>query len=101
MRKKIPLLPVIAVMICMVAAFIWTSLNNQEKLKEIKSSYEQSRVQLAKAQNEQASLQETLDSADTDAFVENQARTVHGYMRPDEIRFVITNPEALYAGEKE
>ena len=101
MRKKIPLLPIIAMMVCMVAAFAWTSYGNRQRLDELKTKYEQSRVQLAQAQNEQAALQETMDLAETDAFVENQARTQYGYMKPDEIRFVITNPETLYAGEAE
>ena len=37
-------------------------------------------------------------NAETDAYVENEARTKYGYMRRGEIRFVITNPEVLYGG---
>ena len=51
-------------------------------------------------QGDQADLKTQLETVGTDAFIENQARTMYGYMMPDEIRFVITNPEALY-GEDE
>lgn len=41
-----------------------------------------------------------LDTVGSDSFIENQARTMYGYMMPDEIRFVITNPEALYGDDE-
>ena len=55
---------------------------------------------LTELQGEQADLKTQLETVGTAAFIENQARTMYGYMMPDEIRFVITNPEALY-GEDE
>ena len=39
-----------------------------------------------------------IHNAETDAYIENEARTKYGYMRRGEIRFVITNPEVLYGG---
>ena len=41
----------------------------------------------------------SLASVGSDAYIENQARTVYGYMMPDEIRLVISNPETLYGEE--
>ncbi|MDD3411330.1 MAG: septum formation initiator family protein [Eubacteriales bacterium] len=96
MRRRIGLWPVVAVILCMVGAFMWQSSRLERSMDEVSQQYEQSRVKLSQLQSEQATLQLTLENVDTDAFIENRARTEYGYMKPDEIRFVITNPEALY-----
>jgi cell division protein FtsB len=43
--------------------------------------------------NTKQELEEELDTIDTDAFVERQARDEYDYMMPDELRFVITFPD--------
>lgn len=96
MRRSIRIWPVLAIIGCMLAAFLWSSSQVTGAIKQVDDMYKQSRVKLTQLQNEQASLKETLELVGTEAFIENQARTLYGYMKPDEIRFVITNPEALY-----
>ena len=45
-------------------------------------------------------LQNELQIVETDDYIISKARQIHGYMMPDELLFVIKNPEALY-GETE
>lgn len=53
-------------------------------------------MQLQELQRIGRELTLELSKAETDAFVENEARTKYGYLKPGEIRFVVTNPEVLY-----
>lgn len=100
MRRSISIWPVCAVLACMLVAFIWSSSQLTGSIKSVDEKYNQSRVKLTQLQNEQTGLKSTLEMVDTEAFIENQARTLYGYMRPDEIRFVITNPEVLYGTDE-
>lgn len=100
MRRTVNVWWVIAVVACVFAAFFFYSSQLTETIEEMQQVIEEGNVRLAQLQARNAELEATLKSAGTDAFVENQARNEYGYMMPDEIRFVITNPEALY-GEEE
>ena len=96
MRKSVGLWPVCALLVCILAAFFWSNAQVSKSVKEVNEKYERSRVKLTQLQGEQTELKNTLELVGTDAFIESQARSIYGYMRPDEIRFVITNPEVLY-----
>jgi cell division protein FtsB len=98
MRRSIRVWPVLAILACMLVAFLWSSGQVTGAINQVDDKYNQSRVKLTQLQNEQAALKETLDLVGTEAFIEDRARS-YGYMKPDEIRFVITNPEVLYGTE--
>jgi len=85
---------------CVLVAFFWYSGTLSQTIDELNDTYDQTQMRLTQLQGDQADLKTQLETVGTDAFIENQARTMYGYMMPDEIRFVITNPEALY-GEDE
>ena len=96
MRRRVGLFPVLAVLACVTIAFLWVSSKLDNSIADVNQQYQQLVVVSNSLETEQNTLKETLASANTDAFIENQARTLYDYMKPDEIRFVITNPEALY-----
>lgn len=96
MRRRVGLVPVLAVLACLTIAFLWVSSKLDNNLADVNQQYQQAIASSNMQETEQNILKNTLASANTDAFVENQARTLYDYMKPDEIRFVITNPEALY-----
>ena len=85
---------------CILAGFFWYNSTLSRTLDELDANYENSKVRLSAVQTEQTELQSMLETVGTDAFIENQARTMYGYMMPNEIRFVINNPEALYGDEE-
>lgn len=99
MRKSVSFWPILAILAVMLGGFLWSSSQISGSINQVEAKYDQGRVKLTQLQNEQSGLKETLDIVGTDAFVENQARTMYGYMKPDEVRFVITNPEVLYGIE--
>lgn len=81
---------------CVLTAFFVCSGNLKSAVEELDEIGASQKQRLSDLKNEKADLAATLKEAGTDTFVENQARSLYGYMMPDEIRFVITNPEALY-----
>lgn len=93
MRRTVNIWWVIAVIACVFVAFFWYSSKLSETIEELQDTVEQGNVRLAALQAENAQLEAELKTADTDAFVENQARNEYGYMMPDEIRFVITGTD--------
>lgn len=100
MRKTMNIWVLIAMSACVLVAFFWYSGTLSQTIDELNDTYDQTQMRLTQLQGDQADLKTQLETVGTDAFIENQARTMYGYMMPDEIRFVITNPEALY-GENE
>lgn len=93
MRRTVNIWWVIAVFACVTAAFFWYSSQLSDTVAQLQASVEAGNVRLAALQAENARLEATLKAADTDAFVEDQARNEYGYMMPDEIRFVITGSD--------
>ncbi len=81
-----------------VIGITFAAANNQiqSSIANMSKQESQNRIQLSNIQSEKLSLEAELSAADTDAYIENEARTRYGYLKPGELRFVITNPEALY-----
>ena len=93
MRRTVNIWWVIAVVACVTAAFFWYSNKLTDTVAQLEATVETGNVRLAALQAENARLEATLKAADSDAFVEDQARNEYGYMMPDEIRFVITGSD--------
>ena len=54
------------------------------------------RIERDKKYKESQRLQHELEIVGTDDYIIAKARQIYGYMMPDELLFVIKNPEALY-----
>jgi len=93
-RRTVNIWWIIAIFACVLAAFSWYNGKLTDTIAELEVVVEENTMRLNQLQAENAELEATLKSAGTDAFVENQARTVFDYMMPDEIRFVITGAES-------
>lgn len=101
MRRTVNIWWVIAVFACVTVAFFWYSNKLTDTVAELQEAVETGNVRLAALQAENARLEATLKAADTDAFVEDQARNEYGYMMPDEIRFVITGSDYQNGSDEE
>lgn len=84
---------VVIVLACILIGFFCFSNTLSDNLKELKAVSKDNAVRISGLENKQTELENTLASAGTEAFIENQARTQYGYMMPDEIRFVISGLE--------
>lgn len=100
MRRTMNAWIVVIVCACVMVAFFSYNSTLSATQNELDATYNAATVRLNTLRAEKADLEEKLQTVGTDAFIENQARTMYGYMMPDEIRFVITNPEVLYGDEE-
>lgn len=89
-------------LICGVIIYTYNAGISQmdTKIAIMKQDEGQYRVQLTQLQKEQRALRDEIEQAGTDAYIENKARTEYGFLKPGEIRFEITNPEALYSDKE-
>lgn len=65
----------------------------QERVTALRIARDQMNKELSKLQNEVKIVQ-------TDDYIIAKARELYGYMMPDELLFVIKNPEALYGSDE-
>ena len=100
MRKTMNIWVLVIACACILVGFFWYNGTLFRTLGDLDAAYESSKIRLSAIQTEQTELQSMLETVGTDAFIENQARTMYGYMMPNEIRFVINNPEALYGDDE-
>jgi len=94
-------MPFIIVLACLSIAFLWVSSRLDKQIDNASSLYQQAAALNNTLETRQNKLKETLETTGSDAFIENQARSLYDYMKQDEIRIVITNPEALYGTDGE
>ena len=100
MRKTMNVWVLIGISVCVLVAFFWYSGTLNTTIQELNATYEAGSLRLASLKDQRTELKATLDMVGTDAFIEEQARNMYCYMMPDEIRFVITNRDALYGDEE-
>ena len=101
MHRTMNLWVIVAVFACILIGFFWVSGTLTDSLDELKSVSDGNAARISNLENEQTTLEATLASAGTEAFIENQARTQYGYMMPDEIRFMISGLEMEENAEAE
>ena len=99
MRRTMNIWLLVALCACVLIGFVWYNQSLNKTLKELDTVSNDAKIRLTQLQGEQSELEAQVASVGTDAFVDNQARTLYGYIMPDEVRFVIDNPEALYGDE--
>ena len=96
LRKRVRLTPVIVLLACVSIAFFWLSSGLDRSISEADAQYQQAVADGNELETTQNTLKQTLSTVNSDAFIEKQARNLYDYMKQDELRIVITNPEALY-----
>lgn len=101
LRRTISIWWVVGVIACVLVAFFSYSNKLSGEIDTLQKMLEQEKIKLAEMRSENAELEAELNNAGTEAFVENQARDLYGYMMPDEIRFVLTNPHTESEGTSE
>jgi len=94
LRKTLNIWWVIVFVACVLAAFFMYSNKLADEIDAMQDILEEEKVKLTEMHAANTELENELKSAGTEAFIENQARDQYGFMMPDEIRFVISNPHA-------
>ena len=100
MHARVKIVAVICILIVIAIAFAVFYIQKQNTIKSLDERYVEALSYQQYLENKESNLREMLAALGTDAFIENLARTKYGYMKSDEIRFVITNPEVLYGTQE-
>ena len=100
MPVRVRVVAVICILDVITIAFAFLFFQQRNAMKELDERYIEALSYHQYLENKENKLQATLAAMGTDAFIENLARTLYGYMKSDELRFVITNPEALYGTQE-
>lgn len=96
MRRTVNIWFLIGALACVLIAFFCFSGSLSKTISELNAMHDEGQMRLEELKAEQLSLNNTLKNSTSDSFIESQARSKYGYMLPNEIRLVITNPEELY-----
>jgi len=93
MKKTMNLWLFMAIMVLMVVAFGIVNARIVSDTEDIQRQHNIANKKVSDLKNVKQDLEDELDTIDTDAFVERQARDEYDYMMPDELRFVISFPD--------
>ena len=100
MRRRIRLFYVL------VAAFVITAgglmaLNRLDQdISALRDTARETRLRQLAVETQKSDMQRELAIKDTDAYIREMARIQKSYLMPGEIRFVVTNPQALYGTDE-
>ncbi len=100
-RKAMRVPAVLVIAVCFVLLSLTVMVN---KRLDAKISEQELRLKEVQYQTEMQNihankLREQLELAKNDSYIANVARTEYGFLADGEIRFVITNPNALWGPE--
>lgn len=96
-RVKVTSLLIILFAITAVGILV---INRQKSdIALLENSAKETRARQVEVEGERSDLQYELSISDSDDYIAEKARTLYGYLLPGEIRFKVTNPEALYGEE--
>lgn len=97
MRKRIRLLYVLTLAFVIAAGGMMTLNRLGEDIAVLQDTVRETRLRQLALQAEASAMTHEINIKDSDAYIRKMARTDNRFLMPGEIRFVVTNPEALYA----
>ena len=97
MRKRIRLLYVIVIAFVIVAGGLMTLNRLDQEIAVLEDTARETRLRQLALETENGNMRQEIAIKDTDSYIRKMARKDNKYLMPGEIRFVVVNPEALYA----
>ncbi|MBR6184655.1 MAG: septum formation initiator family protein [Clostridia bacterium] len=99
MRRRIKLFYVLVAAFVIVACGLMTLNRLDQEIAVLEDTVREVRLQQVAVEAEKSEMQKEIAMKDTQSYIQEKARTLYGYVYPNEIRFVVVNPEALYDQE--
>ena len=95
-RKRIPLIWVLCpIFVIVMIGYLWIDQIKGD-ISQLKVTVTELNISNAQLTREYNALVAEKDAAKTDEYIIAKARQLYGYMMPNELLFVVSNPEALY-----
>lgn len=89
------LLFVLAAAFVVIAGGILTLQRLDRDIDQLKDTAQQTRLRELDAEKQKGDMLQEINNQDSDAYIRENARLQYGYLMPGEIRFEVSNPEAL------
>ncbi len=96
-KKYVSFLWLVLMIVLILVGYMFFSNKMNLQLAQLAKEENGLRSRVFELEKEAKDLEEKLRLSQTNAFIENEARTRYGYLKPGEVRFVITNPEILHS----
>lgn len=93
---RVKLLSLSIVLFAVVACGALVLRAQKGDIATLEQSVKDTRLRQVEAESELSALQYELSISDKEYYIAQRARSLYGYLSPGEIRFKVTNPEALY-----
>ena len=96
MRRRIRLFYVLVAAFVIVACGLITMNRLDAEITILENTSRETRLRLVDVEGKKSDMQKELAMKDSLAYIREKARALYDYVSPDEIRFVVVNPEVLY-----
>lgn len=99
-HRRVPLLWVICpIFVIVMIGYLWIGQINSD-IDSLKVTVTELNIANTRLERERDALYTEIRNADTDEYIISKARQLYGYMMPNELLFIIKNPEALTSGSE-
>ena len=96
MRKKIKLFYVAVAAFVIIAGGLITLHRLNADIAVLQDTERETKLEQLRVNTEKSDMQQEIAIKDSPDYIRDMARTMYGYLMPDEIKFVVVNPEALW-----
>lgn len=98
--KRVPLLWVICpIFVIIMIGYMWIGQINDD-ISSLKITVTELNIASTLLERERDALVAEVRNAETDEYIISKARQLYGYMMPNELLFIIKNPDALTTGNE-
>ena len=97
MRKRIRLFYVVVMAFVIVAGGLMTLNRLDQEIAVLQDTARETRLNQLALEAENGSMKQEIAVMDTESYIRKMARKDNRFLMPGEVRFVVVNPEALYA----
>ena len=97
MPKRITLSYVLVIAFVITAAGLMAINRLDQDIVVLENTARETRLEQLALETENGNMKQEIAIKDTDSYIRKMARKDNKYLMPGEIRFVVVNPEALYA----
>ena len=97
-HRRVPILWVVCpIFVIVMIGYLWIDQINSD-IDSLKVTVTELNIASTLLERERDALNAEVKNADTDEYIISKARQLYGYMMPNELLFIIKNPEALTSG---
>ena len=97
MRKRIKLFYVVVIAFVIIAGGLMTMNRLDQEIAVLEDTARETRLKQLALETENGNMKQEIAVKDTESYIRKMARKDNRFLMPGEIRFVVVNPEALYA----